>query len=135
MKDDRSDKNQNMDDLAAKTLSRLRAEWGSEFETKLNKAKRAAQKNPELIAFLDASGLGDDRQIVKLFAELGEDVALDDETDDKASGRKKSPHARVAKALTRAVMRGGKRTAYFDGPAGDHEEMVEVMRKLYEMSE
>ncbi|UOF78046.1 putative protease [Caudoviricetes sp.] len=63
-------------------INGLKQEWGDKFDSKVDTARAVVKKfagdsEADLIKFLDDSGLGNNTQLVKLFASIGESIMED----------------------------------------------------------
>ena len=55
------------------TLERLKTEYGADFNVRVAAAQKAIQKfgSPELVGYLEKSGLGNNPELIKLFSNVG----------------------------------------------------------------
>jgi hypothetical protein len=82
---------------AEESLQKLKVDFGSEYNVKLAAAQRTLQQfgSPELVSYLDQTGLGNSPELIKLFANIGlsmsESTARDGES--RVSGQVTSQQA------------------------------------------
>lgn len=70
----------------------LKKEWGQAFEQRGSFAQRLIKEHasPELIKMLDESGMGDNPQVIKLLAKIGETIYKEDKMAGMGEGGGKS---------------------------------------------
>lgn len=58
----------------AKNIEALKTEWGEAFQPKLNKAQQVLREagSPELLKYLEDTGLGNDTNLIRLLAGIGD---------------------------------------------------------------
>lgn len=117
----------------AKELDGLRSEWGQAFDAKVTRARLAIQQygDDSLKAHLDKTGLGNDVNLIKFFAKVGESFTED---EIKGTGGKfggvKSP-AEAQKEIS-SIMGNAEHPYHLKSHPG-HDAAVQEMRSLYEM--
>lgn len=115
-------------------IKALESEWGQAFDAKLGLAQQAVKTfcSDDIISMLETSGLGNDPQVVKFFANLGE---LLQEDTNPATGIKSMSGAlspAEAQEEINKVMSDMKHP-YFDKENAQHEDAVRKMNRLFEM--
>jgi hypothetical protein len=58
---------------SAATMERLKSEYGADFNVRVAAAQKAIQKfgSPELVSYLEKSGMGNNPELIKLFSNVG----------------------------------------------------------------
>lgn len=58
---------------SAATMERLKSEYGADFNVRVAAAQKAIQKfgSPELVSYLEKSGMGNSPELIKLFSNVG----------------------------------------------------------------
>lgn len=118
----------------AEAISTLKDEWGNAFDGKLKDAKAALQVygNEDLVNELNATGLGNNVQLIKAFAEIGKGFAEDPAI---AAGGTKSMGMTPAEALSQIQeIQANPAHAYNDDSNPGHQAAVEKVQKLYQQA-
>jgi hypothetical protein len=70
------------------SLEKLKADFGSEYNVKLAAAQRTLQKfgSPELVQYLDNTGLGNSPELIKLFSNIGLSISESTAVDGESRG-------------------------------------------------
>jgi len=110
--------------------TKLRQEWGSAYETKLNLAKKVLQQfgDDEVKQLLD-SGAGNDPAIIKMFAKIGEAMSEGNLIKGKSTF---TLTPEEAEAEIRKIL-GDKNHPYFDKSHPEHELAIKRMFELHQM--
>jgi len=114
-------------------INGLREEWGDAFDQNVYKAKAAVAEfgGDQLKTYLNESGLGNDPQLIKAFAKIGETFLKED--NFKGEGKPAyamSPSEASQKASDMMANFDG---AYHNSSHPDHKRQVDEMSKLYEI--
>lgn len=116
----------------AKGIDGLKSEWGNAFDAQISRAKQALKLNDpdgSLSKYLDKTGLGNDAQIVKLLAKVGESLKEDGVTGQGGDlSRAKTPDSALKEINT---IRGDKAHPYNVGDHPNHKKAVEEMHELF----
>lgn len=118
----------NAEDEMANAQTELRTEWGNAYDQKLNQAMRAIREfgGDELAAELDATGLGNNVQIVKAFAKAGEKIMGDTTIEG-------NPEAgRTPAQLKAEIARIQGDPGFYDAENLERPAMVQKMQRLME---
>jgi hypothetical protein len=77
-----------MDEKMVNILEKLKADFGSEYNVKLAAAQRTLQKfgSPELVQYLDNTGLGNSPELIKLFSNIGLSISESTAVDGESRG-------------------------------------------------
>jgi hypothetical protein len=69
-------------------LEKLKADFGSEYNVKLAAAQKTLQKfgSPELVEYLDKTGLGNSPELIKLFSNIGLSISESTAHDGESRG-------------------------------------------------
>tara|TARA_Y100000593_G_scaffold181_1_gene394 strand:+ start:150 stop:1076 length:927 start_codon:yes stop_codon:yes gene_type:complete len=116
----------------AESLSSLKDEWGQAFDSKLKDAKAALQiyGDENLVNELNATGLGNNVQLIKAFAEIGKGFAEDPAID---AGGTKSMGMTPTEALAQIQeIQANPAHAYNDDSNPGHQAAIEKMQNLYQ---
>ncbi|MCP4974481.1 MAG: hypothetical protein GY914_12575 [Prochlorococcus sp.] len=116
----------------AEAISSLKDDWGQAFDSKLKDAKAALQVygDESLVNELNATGLGNNVQLIRAFAEIGKGFSEDPAI---AAGESKSMGMTPAEARSQIdEIQGNPGHAYFDDANPGHQAAVERMQKLYQ---
>ena len=115
-------------------VQKLKEEWGGQFDRKAVLAQRAVQHygGPELVKVLDDTGLGNNPVLIRLFADIGENLAEDGFISGKVSGTF-TPDEAKKKILAIMADKENPYQIKFAGKPG-HKEAVEEMYKLHEIA-
>lgn len=113
----------------AKGETALRQEWGQAFEERVDIAKKVirSQGDPELIAYLEESGLGNDPRMIKFAFNVGRHFSEGDLLRGAAAVNMSPAEAEEEIAKIRA----DKKHAYWDKFNPEHKLAVARMEQLY----
>lgn len=116
-------------------LNGLKSEWGAAFDQNLNMAKNAvkAYATPELVEFLETTGLGNDPRVIQLFHNIGKTISEDSTLE--GGGSSLIPTADQAKQEI-ANLKGdeGFMKAYLDKNNVGHKEALIRMTNLFKLA-
>jgi hypothetical protein len=116
----------------AESLSVLKDEWGQAFDNKLQDAKAALHVygDDDLVNELNATGLGNNVQLIRAFAEIGRGFSEDSAID---AGGNSSMGMTPDEARSQIdEIQGNPAHAYFDDANPGHQAAVERMQGLYQ---
>lgn len=116
----------------AEALASLKDDWGQAFDTKLKDAKAALQVygDENLANELNNTGLGNNVQLIRAFAEIGKGFSEDPAIQ---AGGTKSMGMTPSEAKTQIEeIQANSGHAYFDDSNPAHASAVERMQKLYQ---
>lgn len=107
----------------------LRNEWGAAFDERVAVARKIihSQGDPELIAYLEETGLGNDPRMVKFMFNVGRHFSEDD-LGKGANLVNMSPQEALEEI---AHIRADKKHAYWDKSNPEHKIAVSRMEQLY----
>lgn len=110
----------------------LKTEWGKAYDLNLSRAQAVLKDfgNPELVKYLDASGLGNDVNLIKLLAGVGGKMFSEDKFVGGADGAGALTPAQAKQEITK--IQTDRNHPYYvkDHPA--HKEAVIQMAQLFE---
>tara|TARA_R110002020_G_scaffold161060_1_gene345790 strand:+ start:274 stop:1080 length:807 start_codon:yes stop_codon:yes gene_type:complete len=112
-------------------IDSLRNEWGSAYDSKLKAAHAGVSHygNEELTAFLEETGLGNNPNIIKTFAKIGESLSEDAFKDGGPTNFGMTPQD--AQTQINSVM-ADKKHPYHDKYHPNHTNAVSEVTKLFE---
>lgn len=116
------------EDEMAEAQSSLRKEWGNAYDQKLNQAMRAIREfgGDDLANELDDTGLGNNVQLIKAFAEAGSKIMGDTTIEGQAE------NARTPAQLKAEIARIQSDPAFYDADNLERPGMVQRMQRLME---
>ncbi len=120
---------------ATEAMDALKTEWGDGYETKIALAKSAMATFADegFIKMLNETKLGNNPQLIKLFAEVGKGMSedkIDGESIPSGSARHTPEEAQSRINNVMADLDG----AYFNSDHPNHENAVKEMTKLFAMT-
>lgn len=114
-------------------INNLKEEWGEAFDQNLFKAKAAVNEfgGEDLKAYLNDSGLGNDPQLIKAFAKIGESFLKEDNFEQGAKPA-------YAMSPSEAQQKANEHMGNFDGPYynsahPDHKRVVDEVNKMFQI--
>lgn len=112
----------------------LRKEWGNGFEKKVETARLALKQfaDDKIIDYLDRSGLGDDVNLIRLFAKIGE--SLNEDTFKSETIRSLGMTKEEAQSKINDIM-GNFNHPYYNSEHPKHKEAVAEMQKYFSILE
>ncbi len=117
------------------SINNLKSNWGAAFDQNLNIAKNAvkAYATPELVEFLETTGLGNDARVIQLFHNIGKTISEDSALE--GGGSSMIPTADQAKQQI-ADLKGDKEfmAAYLDKNNIGHKEALIRMTNLFKLA-
>jgi len=118
----------NAEDEMANAQSALRTEWGNAYDQKLNQAMRAIREfgGDALAEELDSSGLGNNVEIVKAFAQAGEKIMGDTTLEGE------NENARTPAQLKAEIAKIQSDPSFYDADNLERPVMVQKMQRLME---
>ena len=113
-----------------KSVSELKQEWGNSFDLQLARANKFVNElgSPELVKFLSTSGLGADKNLVKMFAKAGEQLFAEHKFVEGQGG----PGAMSPDEINKEIRKLQADPAYFDKGHPSHKQIVKEVTSLYE---
>ena len=125
--------NEEQQQAAETRLDALKEEWGDAFDQNVFKAKAAVNEfgGEDLKAYLNESGLGNDPNLIKAFAKIGESFLKEDNFADQGKpAYAMSPSEAQAKA--NGYM-GDFDGPYYNSNHPDHNRVVQEVNKLFQI--
>lgn len=114
-------------------VSELRQEWGQAFDMKVRAAKAVVQKfgDDNFKTYLEETGLGNNPQLIKLMAKIGESLV-----EDKFRGDGDAPAALTPQFAQKEINKilGDPKHPYYDNRHPGHADAVTEMQRLFSMS-
>lgn len=116
-------------------LKGLQTEWGNAFQQNLSKASQVIREagDPELIKYLDASGLGNDTKLIKLLAGVANKFMKEDSAVGGNNGMAPVMTPAAAQKAANAIMSDFKHP-YHDSQHANHKAAVAEVQSLFEMA-
>lgn len=116
------------EDEMAEAQTQLRSEWGNAYDKNLNQAMRAIREfgGDELVAELDSTGLGNNVQLVKAFAQAGEKIMGDTALEGGMEG------TRTPAQLKAEIAKIQSDPSFYDAENLERPAMVQKMQRLME---
>lgn len=115
----------------AENTQKLQQEWGQAFKEKATIAFNTAKKvgGDEFLAYLDQTGLGDDPQLIKIFAKIGESLG-EKGLKGEGGGGAKTP-AELQSRLDQ--LQKDKNSPYYDTTSPQHTAAKQEVESIYKM--
>ena len=116
-----------------KAIGDLKSDWGDAFEDKVRLSQSAAKEfgGEEFITYLNESGLGNNPELVKIFAKIGEGISKEDDLGGGPDRRRTgSLTPEEAKQKYYDVMNNPS-DAYFHPDKAGHKARLEEVNKLF----
>lgn len=114
-------------------ISRIKEEWGEAFEQNVHKAKLAVKEfgGEELSNYLNETGLGNDPQLIKAFAKMGNAYFK----EDNFQGKEKPAYAMAPAEAQEKInnIMGDFDGPYYNGMHPDHKRIVDEVNKLHQI--
>ena len=114
-------------------INSLKEEWGEAFEQNVFKAKAAVNEfgGEQLKAYLNETGLGNDPNLIKAFAKIGESFLKEDNFNDQGKPA-------YAMSPAEAQQKANEIMGQFDGPYyntshPDHKRIVDEVNKYFQI--
>jgi len=122
---------QRVEEMRQESERSLRQEWGNAFDEKLGDAKKALQTygGDGILEKLDQTGLGNDPDLIRMFAQVGETLR-EDKVGGSTQGFAKTPE-QAQKDIQELRSDKSFMQVYMDRNAPGHEDAVERMERLY----
>ena len=116
---------------AQETLKALEGEWGGAYKRNIALSQRAAAEygGPEMVDFLEKSGLGNNPVMVKFFARVGHEL-LEDQLIGEGGDMVGSEGAKAE--ITKIL--GDTKHPYFNRAHPEHEAAMKKMTGLYQVA-
>lgn len=113
----------------------LKTEWGAAFEQNLARAGQVVREvgDPELVKYLDQTGLGNDIQLVKLLSKVGEKFMKEGGHVGGEAGFKPKFTPKEAMAEANKIM-GDFTHPYHNSQHPNHKNAVAEVQGLFEMA-
>lgn len=114
-------------------ISGLKEEWGEAFDQNLFKAKAAVNEfgGEDLKNYLNESGLGNDPNLIKAFAKIGENFLKEDSFEEQGKpAYAMSPAEAQEKANAHMADFNG---AYYNSSHPDHKRVVDEVNKMFQV--
>jgi hypothetical protein len=118
---------------SANRLNGLKEEWGDAFDQNVFKAKAAVNEfgGEDLKAYLNESGLGNDPNLIKAFAKIGDSFLKEDNFSEAGKpAYAMSPSEAMEKA--NGIM-GDLNGPYYNSMHPDHRRIVDEVSKLFQV--
>ena len=115
-------------------INKIKEEWGDAFDENLHKAKLAVKEfgGDELSNYLNETGMGDDPNLVKVFAKIGKEFFKE---DNFVGGDKPAYAMSPQEALAKiGSIQGDMNGAYYNAGNADHKRTVDEVNKLFQIA-
>jgi hypothetical protein len=115
-------------------IESLQQEWGEAFQQNVRKAKLAVLEfgGQDFQKYLDESGLGNDPQLVKAFAKIGESFFKEDKFNAESTPAYAMSPDQAQKRINE--IQGDFNGPYYNSMHPDHNRTVQEVNKLFQMA-
>ena len=116
---------------ATKAINGLKTEWGQGYDKQIGLAKAAIREfgSPELVTYLNESGLGNDPQLIRLMAKAGAMLGEDKIRGDGGSGKFGKTPVEIQREINDVM--GNPAHPYFDVGHPGHKQAIADMESRY----